>query len=100
MCTCKNGAFVILQPLRSLPPPLYKFAVSALSVLSGPVVHGERLVGIQDSRGEGLGVPGVQGDAVLHGVRDSLEQLRGRPELQGRLGPSRRRVVSHQGRLG
>lgn len=45
------------------------------SLPEGSMVHGERMVGIQDARGEGTGLPGIQGNAVLYGMCHATEQL-------------------------
>mmetsp|Transcript_4451 Transcript_4451/g.17776 ORF Transcript_4451/g.17776 Transcript_4451/m.17776 type:complete len:205 (-) Transcript_4451:2345-2959(-) len=59
-------------------------------------LHGIRVVGVQDAVGEGPGVQGVQGDAVLHRVQHPPLQLRGWPGLPRRLRPRRDGGVPHR----
>mmetsp|Transcript_26329 Transcript_26329/g.54992 ORF Transcript_26329/g.54992 Transcript_26329/m.54992 type:complete len:354 (+) Transcript_26329:427-1488(+) len=66
----------------------------------GPHVHGERVVGVQGAVSEGSGVPGVQGHALQHRVRDAVEQLRGGVELQGRSRSGRGGELPDEGRRG
>ena len=54
------------------------------------VVHGERVVGVQDAAREGPRVPRLQGDAVLVRAEHAGLELRGPAELQGGRRPRRR----------
>ena len=56
-------------------------------------------MGVQAAVHQGADLQGVQGDALLHGLLHPPRQLRGGPELQGRGGPRRGRLLP-RGRAG